>query len=322
MWFESAQVELVRDAFPEWMALLFAFLSHLGSVWFVAPVVVLAYWFHDRHRFASWIGIVMGGYAVMVGFKGIFEIPRPGVGPAIAPEALPLVVALLYAPAVEVHTTSFPSGHALAAVVVWTMLALEFEWRTGSNDREAERRGLPGWQPGVRGRRLLVIATMVALVSFARVGAGVHFPIDVLVGALVGVGYVTLMLFARERLRRRRGAHVATTATFAIAGLLSLLAFLASGTPDAMALFGGCLGGFIVWQMATPRRRPWPVTGRVVLHAFGGIALLALAASTLIVVDSVLVWFAVGLVGGLVVVGLPRVTAVSTAETAVAGVSS
>ncbi|WP_241430584.1 hypothetical protein [Natronorubrum sulfidifaciens] len=51
MWFESTQVELVRDAFPEWMAFCFAILSYLGSVWFVAPAVVLAYWFHDRYRF-------------------------------------------------------------------------------------------------------------------------------------------------------------------------------------------------------------------------------------------------------------------------------
>ncbi|WP_440770486.1 hypothetical protein [Natronorubrum sp. DTA28] len=80
MWFESAQVEFVRDTFPEWTAFLFAFLSHLGSAWFVAPAVVLAYWFRDRHRFASWLGIVIGGYAVMLGLKGIFETPRPDVG--------------------------------------------------------------------------------------------------------------------------------------------------------------------------------------------------------------------------------------------------
>ncbi|MDQ2051204.1 phosphatase PAP2 family protein [Natronolimnohabitans sp. A-GB9] len=285
MWFESTQVELVRDTFPEWMAFLFAFLSYLGSVWFVAPVVVLAYWFRDRHRFASWLGIVLGCYAVMVALKGLFMTPRPDVGPAIAPDALPTAAALLYAPAVEVHTTSFPSGHAIAAVVVWAMLALESD-------------------VGTRRTRFAAAGTMVVLVSFARIGAGVHYPIDVVVGALVGVCYVALALAIRDR-ARRRGAHVATTAMFTMGAILSLVAFSTSGKPDAMALFGGCVGALLVWQYATPSREPWPVATRVFAHAALGLGVLGLVALTLLVVDSTLVWFGVGFVGGVIVVGLP-----------------
>ncbi|ELY52539.1 phosphatase PAP2 family protein [Natronolimnohabitans innermongolicus] len=285
MWFEPTQVELVRDAFPEWMAFLFAFLSYLGSVWFVAPAVVLAFWFRDRHRFASWLGIVMGGYAVMLGLKGVFETPRPGVGPAIAPESLPTVVAVLYAPAVEVHTTSFPSGHAIAAVVVWTMLALEFD-------------------VGTRGQRWAGAAAMVGLVSFARVGAGVHFPIDVLVGAVVGVVYVAGMLAVRNRLLAR-DHHAATGAMFTLAAVLSLAAFATSGRPDAVALFGGCVGAALAWQYATPSREPWSASIRVFAHAALGLAVLGIVALVLLVVDAAVVWLLVGLVGGLIVVGLP-----------------
>ena len=299
MWFESAQVELVRDTFPEWAAFLFAVLSYLGSVWFVAPAVVLAYWFRDRHRFASWLGIVIGGYAVMLGLKGIFETPRPGVGPAITPESLPTVVALLYSPAVEVSSTSFPSGHAVAATVVWTMFALESD-------------------VGTQRQRLFGAATMVALVGFARVGAGVHFPIDVLVGTVAGVCYLLFVLTVRHRVRARSGDHAAANATFTIAAVLALAAFWTSGRPDTMALFGGCLGCLLAWQYATPSREPWPLTLQVGIRATVGIAALALVALVLLVVESLLVWLAVGLGGGLLVVGLPRLasrTAVSRAQT-------
>ena len=287
MWFDPVQVETFRDTFPEWMAFVFAFLSYLGSVWFVAPVVVLAFWFWDRHRFASWIAIVMGGYAVMVGLKGYFETPRPGVGPAIAPEALPLPLALLYAPAVEIATTSFPSGHAIAAVVIWTMLALELEW-------------------GTRTRRLLVAAAMVVLVSLSRIGVGVHYPIDVVAGAAVGLAYTALALAVRSW-ARARGRHAATAATFATSAALAAGALAIGGKPDAAALLGGSLGALLVWRYARPPREPWPVTRSILLRAGAGIGLLALVALVLLVVESHAVWFAVGFVGGVAVVGLPTI---------------
>jgi membrane-associated phospholipid phosphatase len=289
MWFESAQVETVRDAFPEWLAFLLAFLSHLGSVWFVAPAVVLAFWYLDPRRFASWIGIVLGCYAVMIGLKGFFETPRPGVDPAVAVESLPLPVAVVYAPAVEISTSSFPSGHAMAAVVIWTMLALELD-------------------VGTRRQRVATATAVVGLVSLSRVVVGVHFPIDVVVGTLVGLGYVTAMLTIRSRMRTR-DSHAATTAVFAASVVLALLALVTDGRADTAALFGGSVGGVLAWRYATPPREPWDRTVRGALPAVFGSGLLGGIALALLVVDSHLVWFLVGLVGGAVVVGLPAVAA-------------
>ncbi|WP_440770487.1 phosphatase PAP2 family protein [Natronorubrum sp. DTA28] len=227
----------------------------------------------------------------MLGLKGIFETPRPDVGPAIAPESLPTVIALLYAPAVEVSTTSFPSGHAVAATVIWTMFALESD-------------------VGTQRQRLFGAAAMVVLVGFARVGAGVHFPIDVLVGTVAGICYLLFVLTVRHRVRARHGDHAAASATVTIAAVLA--AFWTSGRPDTMALFGGCLGCLLAWQYATPSREPWPLTLQVGIHATVGIAALALVALVLLVVESLLVWLAVGLAGGLLVVGLPRLSSRTT----------
>ncbi|SDR35282.1 phosphatase PAP2 family protein [Natronobacterium texcoconense] len=309
MWFESTQVETVRDAFPEWMAFLFAFFSYLGSVWFVAPAVVLAFWFWDRHRFGYWLGVVMGGYAIMVALKSFFSIARPGVGPAITPDSLPTVLALLYAPAVEIHTTTFPSGHALAGTIVWTMLALEVD-------------------VGTRVQRLVVAATMIALVSFSRIGAGVHYPIDVVAGVAVAVGYLALVLWLRERITGwpapwRRSSRAssptrtldlrqAATAVFATAGVLSVLALRAGGGTDAAALLGGSIGAVLAWEYARPARQPWSLSLRRVGQAVVGIGTLAVVALVLLVTDAVVVWFLVGVAGGATVVALPRLVSLAS----------
>lgn len=300
MWFESAHVELVRDAFPEWMAFCFAALSYLGSVWVVAPAVVLSYWVGDRHRFAPWLGIVAGCYAVMHALKGLFATPRPGVGPAITPDSLPTVVALLYAPAVEVGTTSFPSGHTLAATVLWTMVALEFDGGT----RRRDRTGSSPQPDSVRRHRLIAAGIVVVLVAFARVAVGLHFPIDVIAGALVGVCYLALLLTIRNRVRRRndRGA---TSAMFAIGAVFALAAAWITGRPLSMALVGGCAGGLLAWRYATPPRTPSPLTLRSIAHAGLGTAVLALVALVALLVDTGLGWVAVGFIGGVLVVGLP-----------------
>lgn len=295
MWFDPAVVETVRDAFPAWMAFLFAFLSHLGSVWFVAPVVVVAYWFGDRYRFAPWLGIVIGGYALMIAAKGYFAIERPDVGPAVDPGTLPVPVQAVYAPAVEITTSSFPSGHALAGTVVWTMLALETDY-------------------GTRRARWAVAAFVVALVSLSRVAVGVHYPIDVVVGVAIAVAYLVVVLGVRER-AAERGPHAAAAAVFATAVVVSALAVLVTGSGDAAALLGGSIGAFVAWRYATPSPEPWPPTPRTIGGALVGCVALVGVALASLVVEWVVVWLCVGLVAGAVVVAVPRLVVVDGSRT-------
>ncbi|WIV65639.1 phosphatase PAP2 family protein [Natrialbaceae archaeon AArc-T1-2] len=294
MWFEPATVEAVRDAFPEWMALLFAVLSYLGSVWFVAPVVVLAFWFVDRRRFAPWLGIVMGGYALMVGIKSVFAVSRPGVGPAIEPAALPTVAGLFYAPLVEVHTPAFPSGHALAAVVVWGMFALESD-------------------VGRRRDRLVVAGLIPILVAFSRVAVGVHYPIDVVVGLGVGVTYLVVAFAVVRRIDDR------ATAAFGLAATVGVVALAVSAEPDAATLLGGAVGALVAWRLATPPRDPWPRTPTGAGLAVAGVGSLGLVALVLTVTDGLLARWIVGFVAAATVVSLPafvpsRITRRSSTE--------
>ena len=287
MWFEPTTVRTVRDAFPEWTAFVFAFFSYFGSVWFVAPAIVLAFYFGPRDRFASWLAIVMGGYAIMVGTKGYFEVGRPGVGPAIAPETLPAGVAQLYAPLVEVSSTSFPSGHAMAGTIIWTMFALELD-------------------VGTRRQRLLGAAAMITAIGFSRIAVGLHYPVDVLAGSAIALAFLAVILALRERVAARSGEHEATTAVFASVAVIALLSFVVGGRVDAAGLFGGAVGALAAWRYAPPPVAPWSPSLRRAAHGLLGIGLLSVGAAVLLVTEWTPVWFGLGLFAGAVIVGLPQ----------------
>ena len=77
-------------------------------------------------------------------------------------------------------TAAFPSGHAATSFAAAVVLAL----------------ALPALAPA-----FLVLA---AAVSFSRLYVGVHFPLDVIAGAVLGVAVATALLLLARALRRSR----------------------------------------------------------------------------------------------------------------------
>ena len=86
--------------------------------------------------------------------KGLFQVPRPPL--AIGPEKVRLLGQLI-------RSFSLPSGHAIFAFMTATVL---------------------GHGRGVRWKASLF--TIAALVAYSRVYLGMHYPLDVVAGALVG----------------------------------------------------------------------------------------------------------------------------------------
>lgn len=116
-------------------------------------LLALIYWGVDRAFGMRLTLAVIATTALTEVLKALFQTPRPHI-------AYPDLVT----PLVEQTGYGMPSGHTLIALVTWGLMAWHFR------------------------RRWLTILTviMVALMSWARMYAGVHYPQDVVGGLLFG----------------------------------------------------------------------------------------------------------------------------------------
>lgn len=138
-----------------------AFLAKAASpvVVLVAGLVLAVILFLNRKRLDAWtlaaVLILSAGSGEVL--KKVMHNPRPHIFPQIVPA----------------HGYSFPSGHSTMAFALWGFLAT---WIVSQNTREAWR-----W--------VLAIAfiAIAALVCFSRLVLGVHWPTDVIAGALLGI---------------------------------------------------------------------------------------------------------------------------------------
>jgi membrane-associated phospholipid phosphatase len=148
-----------------------------------ALVVVLLVW---RHRWRDALIVVFGLCLEITVFLSVtFIVDRPR----------PHVVALNSAPA----TSSFPSGHTAAAVVLYGGIALiTLRWT---------RRLL------LRTLAWILAAGAGVTVALSRVYRGMHHPTDVMVGALLGIACLWVAVIAVRALSKPDDANRHTAKT-------------------------------------------------------------------------------------------------------------
>ncbi len=159
-----------------------AFWTHVTLLGDTRVAVALALPFALRNRRFAWqvmLALLIGGVGVHL-LKAGFSMPRP---PAV------LEPGSFNLPGAGLRQGSFPSGHSLTAFA-------------------AAGLGL-AWLPGRRWRWiLLLLATLAAL---SRTMVGVHWPVDLLAGAGLGlwVAWIAVRLGNRWPLGEKPGLHAA-----------------------------------------------------------------------------------------------------------------
>ncbi|MDD5673474.1 MAG: phosphatase PAP2 family protein [Chitinivibrionales bacterium] len=190
--FDIALFWLINSNHNQVADVFFGAITNLGDGWVVAPVLVAFMVWKVPARFwrqtiiCAIIGLAVGGW-VNTGIKRAVDRPRPvlyfenlydsaGNNPHVAvPEDKAIPQVHLIGP--RLMRQSFPSGHTNTAFGAALLLTCLFG----------------GW--------FWVSFLVAALVGYSRIYLGVHFPLDVFAGAVVGMAItgITVAVFMRMK---------------------------------------------------------------------------------------------------------------------------
>lgn len=172
-----------RPIGPPWLTDVARDVTALGSVAVLTSLVLLVAGFLAfSRRFAAALFVLVasaGGLVLNNTLKALFDRERPDEGLRL----------------IEIHSLSFPSGHAMLSATIYLTLAVLLT-------RLVERRREKSYLLGTA----LLLSFFVGL---SRVFLGVHYPTDVIAGWAAGVAWAQLCWLSAHLIGRRRLARTA-----------------------------------------------------------------------------------------------------------------
>lgn len=206
-------------AWPEANRALFLALNHAAAAlppdlwlglsvvgeWGVVAVLLSAWAARHPGRWPA----ALSGYALALALSALFKL--------LFAEARPPLV--LVAGSFQLldsvpFTNAFPSGHSTAAALLATLLAY-----------------------GAAARSRVALALLAAGIMLSRVAVGLHWPVDLLAGGLLGWACARLVLGCRIFARAFEGTHSAGVALVLTGGYAFHLALGVRAAADAEALW-------------------------------------------------------------------------------------
>jgi undecaprenyl-diphosphatase len=165
---------------------LMILVAYWHSVAGTLAMTLLGGWWLHRRGARDWLlalaATVPGGLLLNVLLKMLFHRARPHFDD----------------PLLTLSTYSFPSGHAVAATLVYGFAACYL------------MRHLHGW--AARAGVILAASLLVALVAVSRMYLGVHYLSDVLAAVAEGCAWLAVCITGVSTLRRRHAARAAREA--------------------------------------------------------------------------------------------------------------
>ena len=170
--------EPARPLGPDWLREAGRDLTALGSISVLVFIsLAVGGWLALKRRWRSVLAMaatIIPGVLLSFGLKRLFSQPRPE----------------LIADVTQTFTSSFPSSHAMASLIVYLALA-----------------DVISRQPGARAVRhyLLFMALAASFIAgFSRLYLSVHWPSDVLAGWTAGAAWLALSALVMHGLDRSR----------------------------------------------------------------------------------------------------------------------
>lgn len=150
-------------------------ITRLGNPEFVVVIVLVHLgWFLWRgRRLEAWMLIIAcaGALVLNQGLKLVFARPRP----------------VLWPPLIHETSYSFPSGHALGALVLYGFLAYVYAC----------------WYPRQSRWIYGIASSTIALIGFSRLYLGVHYPTDIAAGFSVGFLWLIMCILIPKILGKK-----------------------------------------------------------------------------------------------------------------------
>jgi membrane-associated phospholipid phosphatase len=207
-------VQSVQNPLLDWLAMAASF---LGTDVFFLLFVPVFYWCWSKRDGVRLALVFLLSIYFNAALKGFFHAARPDSQ----------LVRVLYSSSGNGY--SFPSGHAQNAMVFWGWLGRRQPWRSHP----------------------LALAAMVLLISLSRIYLGLHFPIDIAGGWLLGASLLVGLVIVDHRISRTPKAWEGRLLPWMGLGLP--LVFLAFHTQPIQALISGAMLGFCLGYLVESR---------------------------------------------------------------------